>query len=250
VFSADTAVERLVFQLQQTGCQVARRAGPQCWRVRLPDTWEEYVGRFTKARRKWVRRIERRMMANTNIRFWRPNGRDEFFVAYRHLVRLHQLRWESLGAPGCFASERFSEFLGSAFHSLWQENRVHLTCLELTGQTIAVQADLVGDATVFSYQGGVDPAQLACEPGHLLHVYTIRNAIEAGLEAFDFLRGDEPYKSSWQATPRQCSYLRIASPQSVAQLRHQAWLAGAAMKDWIKDGLSWAGLAPCVGDTQ
>ncbi len=46
VFSADTAVERLVFQLQQAGCQVARRSGPQCWRVELPYSWDEYVGRL------------------------------------------------------------------------------------------------------------------------------------------------------------------------------------------------------------
>ncbi len=196
-----------------------------------------------------MRRIEKRLWGDANLRIWRPTGADEFYDAYRHLVRLHQRRWESLGAPGCFASERFSEFTEHAFMGLWREGRMHLTCLECAGRTIAVQADLVGDATVFSYQAGVDPQQLACEPGHLLHAYTIRNAIEAGLEAFDFLRGDEPYKAVWQATPRQCSYVRIASPQSVAQLRHQAWLAGAAMKDWIKDGLSWAGLAPCIGDS-
>ena len=46
-----------------------------------------------------------------------------------------------------------------------------------------------------------DTGRLELRPGELANMAAVRNAIEHGQRAYDFLRGDEEYKSRWRAEP-------------------------------------------------
>ena len=62
----------------------------------------------------------------------------------------------------------------------------------------------------------------------------LRQAIERGYRAYDFLRGDEAYKVRFGARPRPTFGWRIVPPRVAAQVRHNLWLAGNNVKQWIK----------------
>jgi CelD/BcsL family acetyltransferase involved in cellulose biosynthesis len=165
-----------------------------------------------------------------------------FDQAWELFVDLHQRRRESLGEPGCFASQRFHNFLKDASQQFLALDALRLCWLEIDGWPVAVEYMLQGGGVVYAYQSGVDPERLDDEPGRMISALLIKQAIEDGLQGFDFLRGDEPYKSHWRAQPRRLAEWRVIPRRTMPQIRHSAWLAGGAMKHWLKN--TYTRLAP------
>ena len=54
-------------------------------------------------------------------------------------------------------------------------------------------------------------------------IRAIQRAIAEGHTKFDFLRGDEPYKPHWRATPRPTWRRQAAAPRRWAKIRRQTW---------------------------
>ena len=88
--------------------------------------------------------------------------------AMDRLIDLHQRRWQALGQSGCFASARFTAFHRDVAAALLAEGRLALWWLEVDGQPVAAEYHLTGDGVVYAYQGGIEPARLAVEPGGLI----------------------------------------------------------------------------------
>ncbi len=127
---------------------------------------------------------------------------------------MHQRRWESLGKRGCFRSARFREFHREAATRLLATGDAEVFWLECDGRPIAAEYHLIGDRTVYAYQSGIAPDRLELEPGRLAVLATIREAIDDGRQCYDFLRGDEPYKAHWRASPRD-----VGNPSGACQSR-------------------------------
>ena len=108
----------------------------------------------------------------------------------------------SLGEPGCFASRVFHEFHHEVAGRLLERGQLRVSWMELDGSPAAAEYHVADTKATYAYQGGVDPDRLDEEPGRLSTILCLRAAIEEGHTQIDFLRGDEPYKAHWRATPR------------------------------------------------
>jgi CelD/BcsL family acetyltransferase involved in cellulose biosynthesis len=117
------------------------------------------------------------------------------------------------------------------------QDMLRLCWVELRGQPISVEFQLAGGGITYAYQAGLDPDALDEEPGRIINIATLKHALEEGQRAFDFLRGDEPYKAHWRAVPQASLDIRVIPRRTTAQLRHNLWLAGDTLKQWIKAGL-------------
>lgn len=241
VAADDAQVAQLVGHMVEDGAQVHRREGANCWRIELPDAWDDLLATMSKSHRKQIRRIERRML-ETGRAVLRTADESTLPHALEILVDLHQRRRHSLGQRGCFSSPTFASFLREAAHRLLRSGRLDLHWVEIDGRPAAAEFQLVGDGIVYAYQAGVDPEMLEKEPGRIINVATLKRAIEQGRRGFDFLRGDEPYKAHWRAGPRASWELRIVPSATTARLRHGVWLAGDTMKQMIKTGLNLTGM--------
>jgi CelD/BcsL family acetyltransferase involved in cellulose biosynthesis len=158
------------------------------------------------------------------------------------LVNLHQRRRESLGGRGCFASTRFATFHEETARRLLDSGNLRLVWLDVDGHTVAAEYQVLGDGVVYAYQSGIEPDSLEHEPGRLITMATLEQAVREGRRAFDFLRGDESYKAHWRAQPRATEDIRVVSATRTARLRHNLWLAGDNVKDWIKRSLKRSGV--------
>jgi len=241
VTTTDSAIARLVGNLNEAGCTVHRRAGLNCWQIELPATWQQYVSQFSTSRRRKIRRLQT-VAREKGVSLHVAQSDDERDQALRILVRLHQARRRSLGEPGCFAEEAFSSFFSGVVDSLGSDGSLQLAWIELDGQPIGADVLLASDTTDYLYQSGIDPRNLAFQPGHLSTLLLIERAIEQSRSVLDFLRGDEPYKASWGARPVPTQSIRVAANRMAPQIRHGVWLAGLTMKNWVKSGLSLAGV--------
>lgn len=242
----DRAVQRLLAGLRQRGCAVDCRPGPRCWVIDLPETWEEYLARLSKSHRKKLKRLGRSGFSGAGTRVCRTVDAQSLRTGMEILVDLHQRRRRALGDPGCFASPQFSRFLHDAAAALADANRLNLYWVESEGRPLAAEFQLLSETTVYAYQAGMDPARLDRQPGRLTCIAGIRQALGAGRTQFDFLRGDEPYKSQWGASARPSLNVRVAAPKPLAWARHLTWLAGRRAKQAIKDGLAALRAAPAA----
>ncbi|NQT40407.1 MAG: GNAT family N-acetyltransferase [Planctomycetes bacterium] len=241
VDAEDTVVGHLADQLKARGNTVHRRAGPNCWRIELPTSWEEYLGRLSKDHRKQIRRTTRGMLATGRVRVHGVERLEDLPRAQEVLIDLHQRRRLSQGEPGCFASSRFTAFHRNVMPDLLRGGQLRLDWLELDGEPVAAEYQLTGDGVVYAYQAGVNPDALEHSPGRLGHVAMLRRSIEQGYRAVDFLRGDEPYKAHWRAEPRASLEIRVVPTRTAAQLRHGVWRVGTSVKQWAKSGLRLVG---------
>jgi len=242
VDASDRPVNQLAERLDSHGCQVHRRAGMNCWRIELDCSWDEYLTRMSKTHRKQVRRAQRRAFESNRAVLKTVNSESEFDPGMEILIDLHTQRWQSLNEPGCFACPRFSGFLRQAARQLFDAKMLGLHWLELEGRPIAADFQLLGSDTTYAYQAGIDPDALDEEPGRVVNIATIKRAIEDGYTGFDFLRGDEPYKAHWRASPQKMVELRIAANRATSKLRHGIWAAGNTLKGWMKGFQSTANL--------
>jgi len=236
IASDDLAIARLLEHLAAHGNAVHRRPGLNCWRLALPASWEEYLALVSKSHRKQLRRLDRDFFRSGRVRIHWVREPDQLEQALDVLIGLHQRRWKHLGWPGCFASERFLSFHREVALRLLAFDAMLMSWLELDGQPIAAEYHLAGDGIVYAYQSGIAPESLQYQPGHLSHLATIRRAIERGDRAFDFLRGDEPYKSHWRAVPRATFEARVVPPRMGPRIRQGIWAAGSTVMNQLRSG--------------
>ena len=234
----DSALLKLADALELRGHLVHRRESHRCWRVHLPETWEDFLAVLSKSHRKQLRKLDKRVLSTDRARLHCVQSSEDLEQAWNILVDLHQKRWTELGEPGCFASEHFKAFHHEACYWLLSNRQLRLYWLELDGQPVAAEYQLAGGGITYCYQSGLDPDQIDENPGQILTMATIQQAIAEGQHAVDFLRGDEPYKAHWRAEPRQQGDIRIVSRRKSAQMRHNLWLAADNMKQWVKGGMT------------
>jgi len=233
----DRAVPALVDQLAASGCSVDRRAGANCWRMDVPVDWTSYLASFGKSRRRDMRRLEQKLADTDHVVLRRVERIEELSEAMDILADLHQRRRRSLGEAGCFASVRFLAFYRDVVPDLLRRGQLHFYWLEIDGKPVAAEFQLVGNGVLYAYQSGIDPEAMEHRPGNLINAAILREAIAGGYRAFDFLRGDEPYKARFGAQPRPSVEFRVAPHRPVARLRHNLWLAGNNVKQWVKRGI-------------
>jgi CelD/BcsL family acetyltransferase involved in cellulose biosynthesis len=66
----------------------------------------------------------------------------------------------------------------------------------------------------------------------------VRRAIECGIKHLDFLRGDEPYKTSWGAQPHAMRQVRVVPPTATNRVRRGLWMATDQVRHWWKKNLT------------
>jgi CelD/BcsL family acetyltransferase involved in cellulose biosynthesis len=233
----DRNVAELVHCLSALGCSTDHQPGPNCWRLDLPASWESYIASLGKHQRRTVRRLERESLHTDRAVLHVATRSDELARAMDILIELHQRRRTALGEKGCFASPRFLSFFRDVVPALLRAGQVQLYWLELDGKPAAAEYHLAGGGVLYVYQAGVDPDLLPLQRGNLINLMILRRAIEQGYRAYDFLRGDEPYKARFGARPRSSMQYRVVPPRTAARLRHGLWRAGNSVKQWIKRGV-------------
>lgn len=231
--AADRPMGHLVENLEVAGCIVNRRPSLSCWRLALPIHWEDYVASLGKNLRRDVRRIERKLLDNGSATLHSIGRLEELTEAMQILVELHQRRRSILGEAGCFASPRFLQFYRDVVPELFRQGLVEFYWLQIEGRPVAAEFQLVGQGILYAYQAGIDPDSMNLEPGKTIYLAILRQAIERGNRAFDFLRGDEPYKARFGAERHPTLNCRIIPRRVIPRLRHNVWLAGKTVQQFV-----------------
>lgn len=218
--AADTVMHQLATAMRNRQYEVKQLPQLDSYRLALPATWEEWVSQLSRSRRHRVRQLWRNQF---------ETGKATIHIAdkatleqgFSILVDLHQKRRNQMGQRGCFASKRFHQFLQEAAREHLESGQLRLQWIELEGRPIAVELDLEEGDTLMHYCSGIETDCEYARPGWLGVTAAIRHAIDSGKATFDFLRGDEGYKSHWRGQPAPLMNLEFIPPKFSAKVRSQ-----------------------------
>lgn len=203
------------------------------WKVLLPESFDQLNATFSKSMRRKTKAARKRLSgSDVEVSFSDP---DTFKTQWDTFVQLHQKRRNAIGQLGCFADQKFENFLQSAAKGLMSLDRSDLVVVKKSDTPIAAVLLVYCGETCMMYQSGIDPEFSALEPGYQSVMVSIEHAIDKGFKYFDFLRGDEPYKARWSTTREPIFRRKFIPPNMSAQLKHGTWVIGRSIKNYVSN---------------
>lgn len=160
-------------------------------------SWDEYLASRSRNLREKVRRGGRKLERAHRVEYRLCGSPAELQDDFETLLRLHRQRWgdgTAFGQPGAVAFHR--DLAAAAL----ERGRLRLWTLELDGEAVAAWYGFRFEGIESFYQSGRDRAFDKLSVGFLLLAKTLEAAFEDGLEHYDFLRGNEPYKDRFADT--------------------------------------------------
>ena len=162
-----------------------------CPGVGLPADWDQFLGGLSKKDRHELRRKLRRLEGAGDYRWYCCESVEDVEGNLDHFLALVRLSREDKDR---FMTPKREAFFRSAIGAMARMGTVRLFFMELESQPVASALCFDYGGSRMLYNSGFNPEYSYYSVGLLLKALCIRDAVEAGLPFFDFLRGDEPYK--------------------------------------------------------
>jgi CelD/BcsL family acetyltransferase involved in cellulose biosynthesis len=173
--------------------------------LKLPETIEAYTQTKSKSFHKDIRRIYNRLereypKEEVTLSFLPASPETDIKMA--SFLQNHQDYWKAKGVKT--ETVRFPELKSfyQSIHAHYQSSkerhgRFHFSVLSLGDIPLSYQFCYWQGRHYLGYLTHYNPDYKPYRPG-ILHIESlIHHVIEEGAEAFEFGRGDEPYKSQW-----------------------------------------------------
>lgn len=175
-------------------------------------TWESYLASLGSAHRYNFRRRLRKLEKEWCVSFEQVECEQMRAVALHMLIELHRKRWRERGDPGAFNTRGLVEFHEELSRLALERGWLRLFVLRLNGTPAAALYGFNYHGTFYFYQSGFDPEFNRYSVGLVTMGLAIRHALEERARIYDFLRGDEPYKSLWAHDRSELIRLELFPP--------------------------------------
>lgn len=164
---------------------------------RLRATSTGYLESLSANTRYQIRRSTRRYEEVGPVTLRRAGSVAEALDFLDGLAVLHQASWTSRGRPGAFANEAFRAFHQALIGRAFADGEIDLLLVAAGSQTVGYLYNFRFRGRVHAYQSGFvygdDPH---CKPGLTCHHLAIEYYAAAGMAQYDFLAGEDRYKTS------------------------------------------------------
>jgi Acetyltransferase (GNAT) domain len=145
------------------------------------------------------------------------------------LADLHQKTWAERGREGTFASARFRGFHRALVSRSFQRGAIQLLEVLAGEETVGLLYNFVYRGKVYFYQSAYNYEDRRSSPGMVTLYHAVQHCLDAGLEEFDFLAGDDGYKKSLSTNSRRLVWAVFRKPKvkfkligCLSQLKHLA----------------------------
>ncbi|MCG8535835.1 MAG: GNAT family N-acetyltransferase [Pseudomonadales bacterium] len=185
---------------QLSGLHSHLRWEAPCYGVDLAELNEgdaEYLETLSKNTRHQIRRSERLYREQGAIELVRPDSAAEALVFFDQIGPLHLAKWEHQPGASGFTNPDFVQFHRKMIERSWGSGGVDLVQLRVGGETIVTFYNLLYRKVVYFYLSGIRPeTDNRLKPGLLAHSLCIEDYRSRQFEYYDFMGGEERYKSN------------------------------------------------------
>ncbi len=175
--------------------------------LRFPDrAWEDFVRSRSSNQRQQIRRFERSLRRDHQLRFRLTTDRDRLPADLDILFALHHKRWGNETTEFAAHEPFHREFAAHALENGW----LRLWFMELDGVPVAAWYGFRFGGVESAYQSGREPALEDRSVGFVLMVHSMRAALGDGVREYRFLRGGEAYKGRFANEDRGLETIGVA----------------------------------------
>ncbi len=168
-----------------------------CSATCFTGSFDQFWNSRSKDLRRNMRRYTERAEREGNLELTVLEHADP--RALETLIRLHGERWQERGDPGMIAANGSAAFLCDVAAAFADLNMLRIFELTYKGKTAAIVMTFLYGDTIFSYTSAFDPTYDALGLGRNLLHGAFQYCFQNGIQTWNFLRGEEPYKASWGA---------------------------------------------------
>jgi CelD/BcsL family acetyltransferase involved in cellulose biosynthesis len=161
-----------------------------CSSICLTGSFESFWSARPSGLRRNLRRYTQRAQQIAPVTFEVVEGNDPALLD--RIIRLHSRRWRAHGEPGMIALNHSAPFLREVTARL--SRMVCYFALRFGDDVAAALLAFVHRNEIFAYMSAFDPENESFGFGSKLLYEALRAAHDSRYSAWNFLRGDEPYK--------------------------------------------------------
>ncbi|WP_199671203.1 GNAT family N-acetyltransferase [Salinibius halmophilus] len=205
----DEDLERLNQQAQMPQHELWTAPSFQVNLANMPD----YKACLSRNTRYQINRSAKRYeQAYGPLHIERPESLAQALQWFDDIGPLHLKRWGTGNAGSGYANPEFIGFHHRLIRQTWQVGLVDLVRVYAGEELIATFYNLAYRGKVYFYLGGLaEPTDNQLKPGLLGHSLCIENYRQRGYHTYDFMGGNERYKT--QMAKKHCQLHKVALQQ-------------------------------------
>lgn len=183
-----------------------------CYRISLQNKWEDTFNRLERKQRYEIRRDTKKLYETGSVHFRCYENEPNYMEGFTILSTLHQKRWIAAGRPGVFSDTKFMAFHKQILQIAYENKWLQLPILLWEGEPIGALYNFIMEGSIFEYQTGLkQELPHGISAGIVIRSLTLQNAIQRGLQGYDFFGGNNDYKRRWASDSRKIVDLMIYS---------------------------------------
>ena len=156
-----------------------------------------------------VRRRRKKLEAEGMVTVERVTGGAALDAKLSEGYALERSGWKGREGTAIAQDDATQAFYSDLAHTAAAQGTLALYFLRLNGQAVAFHYGLTQGNRYYLLKPAYDEARKECSPGHLLMDEVLQDCIARGLQEFDFLGPDMPWKRDWAAAARQHTWLFV-----------------------------------------
>jgi CelD/BcsL family acetyltransferase involved in cellulose biosynthesis len=191
------------------------------------DNEKEFLAGLGANTRYQLRRSDRAYAAAGPLQVDRANTLAQAEAFLDALAALHQATWTARGKPGAFANPAFMRFHRALLARALPRGEAALLRVAAGETIVGYLYNFCHRGRVLAYQSGFDYATAGAhqKPGLTCHHAAIEFFRREGAQAYDFLAGDDRYKTSFANATTDLYWLDVAPRLSPHGLAYRALAA-------------------------
>jgi CelD/BcsL family acetyltransferase involved in cellulose biosynthesis len=171
--------------------------------VALDGCWADYERALARKLRKESARLRRRLGELGSVTFQYDDGGDRLHETLSEGFAVEGSGWKTARGTAIASSPGIESFYRSVAEWAAERGWLRLAFLRVDGRPAAFDLCLEANGVVYALKGGFDPELRSYGPGMLLVRETLMHAFERGLDRYEFLGADDPYKLAWTDTAHE-----------------------------------------------
>jgi CelD/BcsL family acetyltransferase involved in cellulose biosynthesis len=207
-------VEVLTDLANYQGFAVAAHASLYSPYITLPKTYDELSGRLSAKFRANLRRRRANLAERGAIELEKFSGDRDLTEILADGFAIEQSGWKGQEGTAIVRDPAAYNFFTDLAEEAAQRGYLTLYFLKVGGKRVAFHFGLTYNGRYLFLKPGYDEAYKEFSPGHLIVEDVLKDCIAQGLEEFDFLGENMPWKEDWtsETRPHNVFYIFKNSP--------------------------------------
>jgi CelD/BcsL family acetyltransferase involved in cellulose biosynthesis len=183
--------------LGDTSLTFVERINIRCPYISIDCDWMNYYSALGKNIRSDIRRRLNHLAKIGKAEFVRLHEVDDVMDTLGIIKSIHVKCRRAKGEISWYTNEKRFRFVSLILKRFGDRKWLDIVFLKINDKVIAYYLGFVYDNIVYFWNTGFDPEFSKVSPGKLLLHYWIKDSFAEAYREFDFMVGEERYKSQW-----------------------------------------------------